>query len=72
MAHNLHLKARAQCAHRKMQNMYIYKNRRKKEQTAHQDISTTTPWTIIRSTKKKRKITAKTKTKKYKKKLRKP
>ena len=28
VAHNLQLKARAQCAYRKMQKIYIYKNRR--------------------------------------------
>ena len=54
VGHNPQLKARAQCAHRKMQNKYLHKNKNKKEeQTEH--TMTTTPWTIPQSTKKKKK-----------------
>ena len=34
ISHNLYLRAKAQCAYRNMQNIYIYKNGRKK-QTEH-------------------------------------
>ena len=49
IVHNPQLKAKVQCADRKMQNKYLYKNKNKKEeQTEH--TMTTTPWTIIQST----------------------
>ena len=36
IAHNLQVKARAQCAHRKIQNMYMYaRDTQKREQTKH-------------------------------------
>ena len=72
--HNLQLKARAQRACRKMQCKYIYKNKNweKRTKRAQLDISTTTPWTVIQSTKKKRAKQQPEKEKKKKKKVGKP
>ena len=52
-AHNPQLKARAQCAHRKTQNKYLYKNKNRKRRTEY--TMTTTPWTIIQFTWRKKK-----------------
>ena len=48
IAKNPKLKARAQCAHRKKHNNYLYENQNTtEEQTEH--TMTTVPWTIIQS-----------------------